>query len=761
MADEKYKIKIEVDDSAEKQYEAEFKSRLKVKTATAIEEEKRKTAQLKGEVEKSVQSQLEAERQGNKMKIKEAIAYRKIMESQLRLYEQEVRLSNAKDLSEFRSLLKEKERLQKQADRDIKNAPRTMLRGETGSLSRLGQVNNALSGMTFGTDQYKATEQLSKNLTANLNKVGVDTRNLAQKIGGELKGALAETTAGLQSYAVGLIGVMGAQKLFNISLESARFDTLKANFKGTEQDMELFRKAVSGTVDDASLMKLSNQATDLGIGLKEQALLFSLAEDSADKYGTSVEEGFQKVVFATEGNTKGLKMLGIEKAKYEEIVKSLVEKTKGETEEITNENGEREISIKNLSAEEQKRIRLQAVLIATGSSYDDLNKKVGDSADMHEHMLVVVKNLTNEWGGEFVSAITGVGTAWAALDYIVKKWGETLKTAGNVVDWATTGLKNLGNEIPGLSVYFNNASSSVGEFKNMLLDALGLMDEINNKAVFGQQDAKGGTRFGGKTKENEAGNSNFSTNNSGSRNSGSTTQEQKQLTFLEELRKKIVDVQAEIDSLNKDLGSTNLKEYERLRIEEKLIEKRQELNDLIRETIAIANGERSAVGGDKPIAKGARGKQNPRAGNDPRGDMSSEEIDKLLNGVQLSFEDIKGIADSIVQPFQNILQFAGLTETSFGRILAMIQTVLNAGSDVFSFFTSILSFIPGGGAISAIGGLAGGASQGLKPMGGGHSGGMSFNPTVIVNSEVEKTKSVKFYQNTLPEFNRRQAVKSL
>ena len=83
----------------------------------------------------------------------------------------------------------------------------------------------------------------------------------------------------------------------------------------------------------------------------------------------------------------------------------------------------------------------------------------------------------------------------------------------------------------------------------------------------------------------------------------------------------------------------------------------------------------------------------------------------------------------------------------------MIQGLFNAGSSVFDIFSTVLSFIPGGSVVSGV--LSGGG--GLV----GGSGGMNFNPTIIVNSEVEKTKSVRFYGNTLPEYNRRQSVKAL
>ena len=155
---------------------------------------------------------------------------------------------------------------------------------------------------------------------------------------------------------------------------------------------------------------------------------------------------------------------------------------------------------------------------------------------------------------------------------------------------------------------------------------------------------------------------------------------------------------------------------------------------------------------------------------DMRPDMTSEEIAAMLKETELTFEQIKDVAGNIVTPFQNILELAGLTESSFGQILQMVQAVLNTGSGIFGAISTILNFIPGGsligGGISAIGGLSGGGlgsmtAGGSMPNIGMPNRSMGNMPTIIFNSEVEKTKSVRFYSNTLPEYERRQAVKAL
>ncbi|MBM4158585.1 MAG: hypothetical protein FJ216_07385 [Ignavibacteria bacterium] len=198
--------------------------------------------------------------------------------------------------------------------------------------------------------------------------------------------------------------------------KAAQTQVLRENFKGTAQDIELFKKAVAGTVSEAGLIKLSNQASDLGLSLKEQALLFSLAEDAADRYGSSTVEGFEKVLFATEGSSKGLKALGIQKAEYDKMVEKLTRQMGGEIESIQDETGARQILIKNLDAEEQKRIRVNAILALTGVTLDDVNQKQMDSADKIENLSVKFEEAKEKIGGLGLHVLQPLIDLFSSLD---------------------------------------------------------------------------------------------------------------------------------------------------------------------------------------------------------------------------------------------------------------------------------------------------------------------------------------------------------
>ncbi len=159
----------------------------------------------------------------------------------------------------------------------------------------------------------------------------------------------AKSTTGLFNTAavLGFIYMVkrAGEAIIQLGLEGSRLENLRAAFRGTEGDLQNFRQATAGTVNDASLLKLSNQADALGVSLEKQVLLFALAEDSGDKMGVGVEEAFNKIVLATEGNTRGLKEIGIQKKIYEQTVNDLAKAY--------------DVEIEKLDAETQKQIRLK------------------------------------------------------------------------------------------------------------------------------------------------------------------------------------------------------------------------------------------------------------------------------------------------------------------------------------------------------------------------------------------------------------------
>lgn len=229
-------------------------------------------------------------------------------------------------------------------------------------------------------------------------------------------------------------------------MDAAEAEVLQETFAGTAEQMELFRKATAGTVLDSSLIKLSNQARDLGLSMDQQAILFAAAEEAGDKYGVGVEEAFQKLVLVSEGATKGLKDLGIQKEVYERMVDNLA-KAEGR-------------AINDLGEETQKRIRLQAVIALTGITLDDVAKKESDSKDRLEQMGVNLDQLLENFGRVILGG----------LNPFVQALNSLLQTGSDVL----TFMRDfIGQKSPALTVLTTLAGGAIGLGLAMKIGAAG------------------------------------------------------------------------------------------------------------------------------------------------------------------------------------------------------------------------------------------------------------------------------------------------
>lgn len=232
------------------------------------------------------------------------------------------------------------------------------------------------------------------------------------------------------------------QTLSNIKREyidaGLSLQNLQNGFTGTAQDIEDFRIATARTVTDANLLKLSNQATDLGISLNNQKIAFALAEDVADRYATTVEGGFQSVIYASEGNERALKQLGIQKGLFNQLVDESVKKYIAENNIIDINTGKKAENIAQLPVEEQKRIRLDAVIKASGKTLQDATTKVQDNKDKFEALGVATENAKQKIG-----IFIGEG-----LIKLVEGFGATSKAATETAGYIGAMGKGLVDMLP-------------------------------------------------------------------------------------------------------------------------------------------------------------------------------------------------------------------------------------------------------------------------------------------------------------------------
>ena len=281
-----------------------------------------------------------------------------------------------------------------------------------------------------------ADEQKAANKTAN--KKGMSPYQLL-----EFGENLTVVTAGLYAAITPLV---------NFSREAmtlgANLTVLKSNFKGTSQDLESFKLAVAGTLTEAELIGLSNRASDLGLSLKDQSIMFSIAEDAADKYGGAVPENFDRIVNAIAKGGRGLEQLGITTINYKKTVEELYAANN-----LTNES---------ITEEERLNIGLQAVMKITGTTLEDVANKTMDVADQQEHLRVVADETKAAFG-------QGINVAFT----------DTYNLLNSM-------LKPL-NDLTGGFVQLSDVARVVGEvmFNNIFVTFKKIFDTISeNKELF-------------------------------------------------------------------------------------------------------------------------------------------------------------------------------------------------------------------------------------------------------------------------------------
>ena len=383
----------------------------------------------------------------------------------------------------------------------------------------------------FDESGFKKLNQSIDKTQANLKETSKGVSGLSAALVGGLAGAFATLSASLIPFAINSIKA------------GASLNNLRAGFEGTAKDMELLRKATANTVSEANLIALSNQATDLGLTLQDQAKLFSLAEDAGDKYGGSLEENFQKIVLATDGSARGLRAVGVSATEFKKKVEELV-KVQG-------------VKLEQLSAEEQLQIRLQAIFELTGTTMDSITNKTVDAADALEQLGLVAETAASSFGEGLVNAFmtAGEGAKNFSIDLemitaVAKGIGEDFgKMARDIVDafdWAGEKIKDF--------------------FEWTMSEELKQQRRVDLRLQQLERESIEANQFGPDiTDEQRAGLKTRTTTRTQSTPGGSTqnktTEKAKELlTAIDEIQKKITEKQ-EIQSLYSNKGLTTTQAY--------------------------------------------------------------------------------------------------------------------------------------------------------------------------------------------------------
>lgn len=664
-------LKIDKVNAAQKKYDESLE---KIKQS-----EKRLTAAIMNEEKRSTASKL------TELRIREAT-----VKTSLAKEIAENKTAQTKIILDYKQAQAEKNRIARESAAQLKAQQKADSKF-TGQSVELGSVG-AL------TQQISYFKQLRDGANTNSREFGVYSSKVAELTAKkkELTGATGGLTASMGKFGAGLVSVIALQQAWNTALNSEKFLVMREMFQGSEKDIEGFRKATANTVTDASLLAISNQMTDLNVSIKDQTILFAFAETIADKYNTNTEEGFQRVLTVMQGGTKGLKDFGIVKTEFTAL-----------TEKLAQEQGK----------EVDEQIRLQAILQLTNMTYDDAINKQMDMADTMETVVVQTKNVADEHGN-FWDILTSmnpvVGFFNVGLEDMAKKEtkakddamlliGELDAFNSKIPGWGA-GTEDLRNYFINLAETFLTTANTAG----MIQDALS-GTSINRKGG----DASIPLQGEGKVK----------TKKSGRTGTGSNNTPEKTLTFLEQFRENIKKLEGDIEALNAQMNEQNIADYERLAIQDQLIAKQRELNELKRinlglgtlpETISLDNLLAQEV--DLPGMIMRRGIKLPYINTpDMRPDMTSEDFQALVDQQLAKEQAILNYSGQAADKFLNILQTTGLIDDEFMKIISVFKSVMGTGNDIFNILDGFLSFIPGGGLVSSVVGSVGGGGGGSLP----------------------------------------------
>ena len=519
-----------------------------------------------------------------------------------------------------------------------------------------------------------ALNQKINDLKKSYTDVGNATKTVhanTEKFSGNIKGLASS----LPMVGLGLAGVGAAIVKFSIDAfkMGADFQELSSNFVGSAQDLELFRKATAGTVADGGLIQLSNYASDLGVSLKDQALLFSLAEDAGDKYGGTVEDNFQRVINATDGSARGLRAIGIGVKEYnEELEKLLPNNVK---------------NIDDLDAETQQQIRLEAIIKVKGITIDDVNKKQQSNADviaglgkLYDQFKISVGLAMNENVklGDSMEDLTG------KTKVAGEGVGRFLSVIGDVYtffDVTLNPMRWLGYNST-LDMIVNGTEDAIDKIKELL--------DLQDSARGGFKD--NGEDFPPEYKTDKFGKVEIppeekasSTKKKYSRSSrGGSTSKDKGLT---ESEKEKLARQEAILAIN-SRGEAEFFNLTKIKtpFNQKLLKQSEKIDLNDDWTSAIINAYR-----DK---NGNISKENMK--------LSQKEIDSFakLNQTQDGEEQSSTLLADSETIYQNISSLMNVLNVGTDTFVSKLLAGFGAAYQVLGIVGSILSFIPGGGIIS-------------------------------------------------------------
>lgn len=616
----------------------------------------------------------------------------------------ENKTKNAKELIDYKQMYAEKNRIARESAAQLKAQQKsdskfTGQSSELGSLNHIQGLRRTLKNTAPGTDQYAALNTRLKELSANYNlatgKNSLFNRGLLET--GEnlvtISAGLYFAATGLMRFAGSTVTAFAEQERSQLQLKAVTGDNIAQyeRFIGLSSDMQN-KWGIPDEVTQSLIAYSVAQERSEGQITKniEAARILAIVQ------GIDIQSAYKQVEATLEGNTRSL--------------------------------GRNEKDFKGLTQEQ----------LENGAAVDLIISKWGKLGDIQDSTSVKTAKLSAAWsesketiGSVIVDALSPLGESlaniglkgqdvvkWVASAVIgIDKFSGIIKITDKVSKDLISTFGNMAGQLPVVGGFYSSITSYAMQYRDMLYSIIGVQDAMSNGATF--DNARGGNRGGINLKDPTA---NSGTLFKGGRTgTGSNNTPEKTLNFLEQFQKQIQDLETDITSLNSLMGTAGIKEYEKLQLQDQLIAKQKELNELKR--IGLTLGSPMSLDGllaqevDLPGMIMRRGIKLPSSyANDPRPDMSSGEFQAMIQAQIDKERAILDYSSQAADKFLSILETSGMIDDEFMNIINTFKNAIGTGNEFFNILDGFLSVIPGGGIISSvIGSEGGGGGMGQLP----------------------------------------------
>lgn len=628
--------------------------------------------------------------------------------------------------------------------------------------AKVDQANTALK--SFNTTKKMTTMQMlefGENLTA----VGYGLYVIISQVG-RLTGEMLKLGGNL----------MTVEKAFN-----------KFTGENSFENLSLLRVASAGNMTDEAIMKYANRYLQLKFSIEQVAQVLDFTERAADDFGISMNEATEKILkFFQTGKGRGFEQLGVDINKVNNEAIRLAGGTQELLDKMDTEDQAliRTRAFLNLYGDSVENIRnkqkgLDDKIVSTSTNWENAKARIGEYLAMGLTPLLNIMdfaiNIVRNFG-HIIESLTGgfvdfeiilramfspFNTIIVLWETIVKIWVKAVKIITGIHE-SFTGMRN---QLQGISSALSSTPSmqflkSIADVvlwvNDKITDLLKLLNLIPGVNIEIPKEAKGATST---YKEAKGGIIPTKTDTKGGSSSTTKDEVDKFRELLDMIRTqadlyaitnglegKSYEILLKELELNKALADTDEKRVEYYQQVLNLTEKINKIfSDRLRQSAESLKNSGIITEDNTAISEREKIKTTTTQG---------EKIGKQFENYLYLSEKMNNVFRDMMSTLKiNANSFIGQLANGFDYVLGLLKTA----QGVWDIVKIGASFIPGGSA--AVGALGGMQSGNMSKMISDYSRyqmgrTQANNISIVVESEVERTKAIKFFDNNFNNYRK-------